>query len=67
VLYQCAGTLAPAIHMQALQCRNIIHAGLGAVLDKARRELGVCNGAGVVGVSRSLHAVAAVLTRLQPE
>jgi hypothetical protein len=49
------------------RCRNIVSAGLGAVVDKARRELGVRNGAGVAGVSSSLHAVAAVLTRVQPE
>jgi hypothetical protein len=68
----CAGTLAA--HWQAaailstgkhFRCRDMIQAGLGAALDKARHELGAYNGKGVVVVTGSLHAVAAGLKHLQ--
>lgn len=68
----CAGTLAA--HWQAaamlstakpFRCREMIQAGLGAALDKARHELGAYGGKGVVVVTGSLHAVAAGLKHLQ--
>jgi hypothetical protein len=47
------------------RCREMIQAGLGAALDKARHELGAYGGKGVVVVTGSLHAVAAGLKHLQ--
>jgi len=67
-----AGTLAA--HWQAaamlssdkpFRCREMIQAGLGAALVKARHELGAYEGNGVVVVTGSLHAVAAGLRQLQ--
>jgi hypothetical protein len=67
-----AGTLAA--HWQAaamlstgkpFRCRELIQAGLGAAVDKARHELGAYGGKGVVVVTGSLHAVAAALKQLQ--
>jgi hypothetical protein len=47
------------------RCRELIQAGLGAAVDKARHELGAYGGKGVVVVTGSLHAVAAALKQLE--
>lgn len=71
-MFSPAGTLAA--HWQAaamlstgkaFRCRELIQAGLGAALEKARHELGAFGGKGVVVVTGSLHAVAAAMKQLE--
>ncbi|KAF8064668.1 hypothetical protein HT031_003470 [Scenedesmus sp. PABB004] len=61
--WQAAAMLSPG---RPFRCRELIQAGLGAALEKARHELRAQHGgAGVVLVTGSLHAVGGALALLE--